>query len=198
MIPCVSLDVYVWLKKRDWKIAKFQSHVIRIFNIWTILFWFDIYTRRCIWVSTLFEIIFFDQHSTCIFFSFLLLTFCWFYMWSFRMSYVNQDSAPKFMGAECSNQILGVNSSFTFHVFLVKTWQPVTIIGNLLYLDSMNISPCSFLLSKLNCCINFLLLIELFINCFEPFSKEQNTDSSNYCRLQISFSHLKCPCEMEN
>ena len=41
----------------------------------------------------------------------------------------------------------------------------------------MNISPCSFLLSELNCCINFLLLIELFINCFEPFSKEQNTDS---------------------
>ena len=111
------------------------------------------------------------------FYSFLLLTFCWFYMWSFHMSYVNQDSAPKFMGAECSNQILGVNSSFTFHVFLVKTWQPVTIIGNLLYLDSMNISPCSFFLSKLNCCINFLLLIELFINCFEPFSKEQNTDS---------------------
>ena len=113
-------QMFMWLKKRDWKIAKFQSHVIRIFNIWTILFWFDIYTRRCIWMSMLFEIIFFDQHSTCIFFSFLLLTFCWFYMWSFHMSYVNQDSAPKFMGAECSNQILGVNSSFTFHVFFGK------------------------------------------------------------------------------
>ena len=106
------------------------------------------------------------------------------------------------VGAECSKpptKFIGVNCSFTFRVFFGKKHDlTVTIIGNLLYLDSMNISPCSFLLSELNCCINFLLLIELFINCFEPFSKEQNTDSSNYCRLQISFLHLKCPCEMEN